>query len=119
MLSLGLFLDFASGRVTRVKLGQSTTIAKATATALVRCAEEVVIGTRLDDVTHEHTSYWMYHLVRFLPPGQLRRPGLGGCCRTRGERTAVRRRSVMPPASCATNPRAEPVSPLGSRTAHA
>jgi hypothetical protein len=69
VLSLGLFLDFAIGRVTRVKLGQSTTLAKGTAAALVRCAEEVVIGTRLDDVEHEHTSYWMYHLVRFLPPG--------------------------------------------------
>lgn len=69
VLSLGLFLDFGLGRVSRVKLGQSTTLGKASAAALIRCAEEVVLGARLDDVEHEHSGYWVYHLVRFLPPG--------------------------------------------------
>lgn len=69
ILSLGLFLDFASGRITRVKLGQSTSIARGTAAALIRCAEEVVVGAPLDEVEHEHASYWIYYLVRFLPPG--------------------------------------------------
>jgi hypothetical protein len=69
VLSLGLHLDFASGRITRAKVGQSTTLAKATAAALIRCAEESVIGTRLDEVEHAHASYWVYYRVRFLPPG--------------------------------------------------
>jgi SH3-like domain-containing protein len=33
------------------------------------CAEEKVAGTELDDVEHEHARYWVYYLVRFLPPG--------------------------------------------------
>jgi hypothetical protein len=69
LLSLGLHLDFSRGLVTRVKLGQSTTLAKATASALIRCAEGAVIGTRLDDIEHEHASYWLYFMVHFLPPG--------------------------------------------------
>jgi hypothetical protein len=76
LLSLGLQLDFARGRVTRVKLGQSTTLAKATASALIRCAEDAVIGTRLDDIEHEHTSYWVYYMLRFLPPGSAVDPDL-------------------------------------------
>ncbi len=69
LLSLGLYLDFSRGRITRVKAGQSTTLPKATATGLLACAEDAVVGTRLDDIEHEHGRYWVYFLVRFLPPG--------------------------------------------------
>jgi len=69
VLSLGVYLDFALGRVTRVKAGASTTLPKAKASALLACAEEKVAGTLLDDVEHEHARYWVYYLVRFLPPG--------------------------------------------------
>jgi hypothetical protein len=69
VLSLGMYLDFARGRVTRLKVGASTTLPKAKAAALMACAEENVAGTALDDVEHEHGRYWVYYLVRFLPPG--------------------------------------------------
>jgi len=69
VLSLGLYLDFARGRVTRLKAGASTTLSKQKTAQLLACAEETVAGTALDDVEHEHARYWVYYLVRFLPPG--------------------------------------------------
>jgi hypothetical protein len=69
VLSLGMYLDFARGRVTRLKAGASTTLPKQKTAALMACAEEKIAGTALDDVEHEHGRYWMYYLVRFLPPG--------------------------------------------------
>jgi hypothetical protein len=69
VLSLGLHLDFSRGRVTRVKAGQSSTLPTETSTRLIECAEDVVVGTALDDVEHEHGRYWVYYRVRFLPPG--------------------------------------------------
>jgi hypothetical protein len=69
VLSLGMYLDFARGRVTRLEAGASTTLPKPKAAALMACAEESVAGTALDDVEHEHGRYWVYYLVRFLPPG--------------------------------------------------
>jgi hypothetical protein len=69
VLSLGVYLDFGRGRVTRVKAGASTQLPKQKTAALIACAEETVVGTLLDDVEHEHARYWVYYLVRFLPPG--------------------------------------------------
>lgn len=69
LFSLGMYLDFAQGRVTRVKAGASTTLPKAKTAALLACAEQKVAGTKLDEVEHEHGRYWVYYLVRFLPPG--------------------------------------------------
>lgn len=69
VLSLGTHLDFTRGRVTRVKLGHSTTMPKDQASRLIACVEPGVVGTSLDGVEHEHARYWVYHLVRFLPPG--------------------------------------------------
>ena len=69
VLSLGLALDFSRGHVTRVKAGASTTLSKDKSAALVTCAQDLVVGTPLDGVDHKHTSYWVYYLIRFLPPG--------------------------------------------------
>lgn len=69
VLSLGLHIDFTRGLVARAKAGQSTTVSKAKAAALIACAEKVVVGTPLEDIEHEHAGYWVYYLVRFLPPG--------------------------------------------------
>jgi hypothetical protein len=69
MLSLGLELDFERGHVTRVKAGQSTTLSRAKTALLVACAEDVVVGTPLANVAHEHAAYWVYYKIRFLPPG--------------------------------------------------
>lgn len=69
VLSLGTYLDFARGRITRLKAGASTTLPKRKTAELLACAEEMVAGTPLDDVEHEHARYWVYYLVRFLPPG--------------------------------------------------
>ena len=55
--------------MTRVKAGQSTTLSKEKTAALIECAEEEVVGTLLEDIEHEHGRYWVYYLVRFLPPG--------------------------------------------------
>jgi SH3 domain-containing protein len=69
MLSLGLELNFERGHVTRVKAGQSTTLSKAKTALLVACAEDVVVGTPLGNVAHEHAAYWLYYQIQFLPPG--------------------------------------------------
>ena len=69
VLSLGVYLDFSRGRVTRVKAGQSTTLSKRETSALITCAEDEIVGTLLDDVEHEHGRYWLYMRLRFLPPG--------------------------------------------------
>ncbi len=69
VLSLGLELDFSRGHVTRVKAGASTTLSKDKSAALVTCAQDLVVGTPLEGVEHKHTSYWLYYLIRFLPPG--------------------------------------------------
>lgn len=69
VLSLGLWLDFEKGHVTQVKAGQSTTFSKAKADALLTCAKDHVVGTPLDRVAHKYAAYWLYYLVRFLPPG--------------------------------------------------
>ncbi len=69
VLSLGVYLDFSRGRVTRVKAGQSTTLSKRETSALITCAEDEIVGALLDDVEHEHGRYWVYYRVRFLPPG--------------------------------------------------
>ena len=69
VLSLGLELDFDRGHVTRVKAGASTTLSKDKSAALVTCAQDLVVGTPLEGVDHKHASYWLYYLIRFLPPG--------------------------------------------------
>ena len=69
VLSLGMNLDFSRRRITRVKVGQSSTLSERDAAKIISCAEDSVVGTALDDVEHEHARYWVYYLVRFLPPG--------------------------------------------------
>jgi hypothetical protein len=68
VLSLGMYLDFARGSVTRIRAGASTTLPKAKTAALMACAEGKLVGTLLDEVEHEHGRYWVYYWVRFLPP---------------------------------------------------
>lgn len=69
VLSLGMNLDFSRRRITRVKVGQSSTLSERDAARIISCAEDSVVGTALDDVEHDHARYWVYYLVRFLPPG--------------------------------------------------
>lgn len=69
VLSLGLQLDFVRGRVVKVKAGRSTTLSRDMTAALLACAEEVMVGTRLGDAKHSHPTYWAYYMVRFVPPG--------------------------------------------------
>lgn len=69
VLSLGLELDFGRGYVMRAKSGQSTTLPRAQAAALIECAESQVVGTRIAGAAHDHASYWVYYMVQFAPPG--------------------------------------------------
>ncbi len=69
VLSLGLEVDFAQGRISRVKAGKSTTLSEELTASLVTCAEKSLTGISLAGIAHEHASYWLYHLVRFKPPG--------------------------------------------------
>jgi hypothetical protein len=69
VLSLGLELDFVRGRVVKVKAGRSTTLSRDMTAALLACAEDVMVGTRLGDAKHSHPTYWAYYMVRFVPPG--------------------------------------------------
>lgn len=111
VLSLGMYLDFARGRVTRLKAGASGTLPKQKTAALMACAEEKVAGTALDDVEHEHGRYWVYYLVRFLPPGSPIDPAsappppevvIASGQATIGWKTAVVRDSPSPRAKVAT-----------------
>jgi hypothetical protein len=69
VLSLGMYVDFSRGHITRVKPGQSTTLSQEQTAMLLGCAEENIVGATLDDVTHAHARYWVYHVLRFMPPG--------------------------------------------------
>jgi hypothetical protein len=68
VMSLGMLIDFARGKIAGVKSGQSTTLSEEHASTLLGCAEESVVGTSLDGVEHAHARYWIYYVLRFGAP---------------------------------------------------
>jgi hypothetical protein len=68
-LSLGIELDFASGKATDVLKGKSTNLPDATADALIVCAKKELQSLSLADVKHEHAKYTVFTLVDLRPPG--------------------------------------------------
>lgn len=69
-LSLGVELDFDSGKATDVLKGKSTNLPDATADALIACAKKEFQTLSLSDVKHEHTKYTVFTIVELKPPGQ-------------------------------------------------
>jgi hypothetical protein len=69
-LSLGLDIDFESGKVTDFQRGKSTSIAKSTADSLIECAKKEFSTISLGDVKHEQAKYTEFWVAEFLPPGE-------------------------------------------------
>ncbi len=63
VLSLGVKLDFESGRVTNVLQGKSTTVSDRAARALVACAERELASVSVKDVAHAQATYTVFYLV--------------------------------------------------------
>lgn len=68
-LSLGVELDFDSGKATDVLKGKSTNLPDATADALITCAKKEFQTLSLSDVKHDHAKYTVFFLVELKPPG--------------------------------------------------
>jgi hypothetical protein len=63
VLSLGLELDFPSGRVTNVRSGGKTHLVASTRDALLGCARQALAGHTLDSVSHRHDRYTVYYVI--------------------------------------------------------
>jgi hypothetical protein len=73
VLSLGLDVDFKRGRVTGVRAGQSTTLPRDAANALLACAKKKLLDAGLERVQHNHEAYSVYFQLRVAPPGSTLR----------------------------------------------
>lgn len=69
-LSLGLEIDFESGKVARVLRGKSTTLPSSSAKLLSACAEKEFESAAFDRVEHSHSSYTVFYIVEFSAPVQ-------------------------------------------------
>lgn len=68
-LSVGVELDFGSGKVVDVIKGKSTTIPDDPASKLLECAKKEFSTLSLRDVKHEHAKYTVFYIAEFLAPG--------------------------------------------------
>jgi hypothetical protein len=68
-LSVGLELDFATGKVSDVLEGKSTKLPKPAADALIECAKKEFSTLSLKGVKHEKQKYTVFYIADFLPPG--------------------------------------------------
>lgn len=73
-LSLGLQIDFRRKRITGIKAGNATTLARDKAAGLVSCARTELSGVSLKDIGHEQSEYWMYFAVELIPAGTRLEP---------------------------------------------
>jgi Bacterial SH3 domain len=69
-LSLGLEIDFGSGKVVDFQRGKSTNLAGSTADALIECAKKEFSTIALGDIKHEHAHYSIFYVAEFLAPGE-------------------------------------------------
>ncbi|MFO0566187.1 MAG: SH3 domain-containing protein [Polyangiaceae bacterium] len=76
-LSLGIELDFASGKISDVMKGKSTSLPDATADALIACAKREFMTLSLSDIQHEQSRYTVFYIAEFLPPGKAATPDAG------------------------------------------
>ena len=73
-LSLGLELDFGTGKVTELVKGKSTSVPDAAADALLECAKKEFSTLSLADVKHQHPKYTVFYSVELLEPGAKPEP---------------------------------------------
>jgi hypothetical protein len=69
-LSVGVELDFSSGKVTDVLEGKSTTLPDATADTLIACAKKEFSTLSLKGIEHEQNQYTVFYIADFLAPGE-------------------------------------------------
>jgi hypothetical protein len=68
-LSVGFDIDFRKKTV-RLKVGKSTSIARESADAIVKCAEPMFENLGLWEVPHEHRHYTVFYSAELSPPGR-------------------------------------------------
>jgi hypothetical protein len=68
MLSLGLDLELAGGKIGRIASGKSTTLPADTTDALVTCAKKEFEAASLEGLKHEHATYTVFYRIEFPPP---------------------------------------------------
>ena len=71
-LSLGVDVDFEKGRIIDVSSGKSTTLGRAVADKLVRCAKAELRSASLKGIEHAQKDYSIYFFVDFLSPDEAR-----------------------------------------------
>jgi hypothetical protein len=68
-LSVGVELDFSSGKVTDVLKGKSTSVPDPAADTLIACAKKEFSTLSLKGVKHEQSQYTVFYIADFLAPG--------------------------------------------------
>jgi hypothetical protein len=68
-LSIGFDIDFRKKTI-HPKVGKSTTVARDSAEALVKCAEPMFENVGLWEVPHEHRHYTVFYTAELSPPGK-------------------------------------------------
>jgi hypothetical protein len=68
-LSIGFEIDFAKKSIAVLR-GKSTTLADATAAALLECAKQELASASLEGLDHHHARYTIFYAVELLPPGE-------------------------------------------------
>ncbi len=70
VLSLGIKIDFESGRITNILQGKSTTVSERAARALIACAERELASVSVKDVAHAQATYTVFYLVEIAPAAE-------------------------------------------------
>jgi hypothetical protein len=67
-LSLGMELDFSSGKATDLIKGKSTTLSADTAEGLLECAKKGFASMAFGSAPHKTPFYTVFYRIEFLPP---------------------------------------------------
>lgn len=77
VLSLGVDLDFSTGKVDNLRAGKSTDLDSGIAKQLLACAETEFATASLKGVKHQHEQYTIFFKVEFAPEAQEAEAGSG------------------------------------------
>ncbi len=70
VLSLGVDLDFSTGKVENIRSGRSTSLDPGVAKQLLGCAETEFATASLQGVSHQHDQYTIFFKVEFAPTAE-------------------------------------------------
>ena len=68
IVSVGIRLDFPSGKIEKLTLGRSTSVDKSIGKEVLACAERELASVGFSSVPHNHANYTVFYLVEFTPP---------------------------------------------------